>query len=172
MNNDKSICIRSSYFLHGISLLNSSIANKNLNLCPYICSVHAYYVYRAEDSTKVWTVLAHVAGVRPFTKIASSYLMVNRTRNVSEVLFPPLPTAIPASYRFYSLLQKSFYPLLSPYLTSFVFYSMFQRDQHIQTTLGCPAASSVVFKDAPFDVRGNRHLTPPITGNYRTQKGA
>lgn len=72
-------------FLHGISLVNTTIFSEMLSSsCTYVKEMIIRNT--VQEITRAWIGLAHVTGTQPFSRMFTSYLTFNRTQNVFVVL--------------------------------------------------------------------------------------
>lgn len=85
MEDDKSIFIRSVFFLHGTSLVNITVINKRPT-CRRTLIMGVLIWFAVQNSTNAWNVLSHAAGVIAFSDTFGLYFIFNRIRNVFEVL--------------------------------------------------------------------------------------
>lgn len=65
-------------FLQGVSLVNTVIFSKYLS-CSGTYVKRTLAGYTLQKITKAWIALAYAAGMRPFSRMVSSYLIFNRT---------------------------------------------------------------------------------------------
>lgn len=72
-------------FLHAITQITTGIFTKQLSRSrTFVAGM--LIVYTVRSITKTWNALAHAVGVRPFSKMGTSYPMLNPTRIMFETL--------------------------------------------------------------------------------------